>query len=287
MVEKMTETPLFRQFQQAFEVVTALPLKLRAVESRQRVQIENRIRNRCCSLLCQTHEACDVCLNALKQAGEGVNGVAGAPNCAFGLNETTVAVKVGKEIIAYLQTGQMFFKTPTREQTQRTLQHLRDSGSDFNPGEAIKRYQATPVVHRREYQAGVTLLQIFAHQLGGLANQIVLRQADAEPVQITRARELIAAQYQENVTLPMISKQVGMSTYSFCKRFKQATGANYTDFVTRVRLEKAKNLLLNPRYRISEIAFEVGFQSLTHFNRVFRRIAGESPTEYRRHLQAA
>jgi AraC-like DNA-binding protein len=37
-------------------------------------------------------------------------------------------------------------------------------------------------------------------------------------------------------------------------------GANYTDFVSRVRLEKAKNLLLNPQYRISEIAFEVGFK---------------------------
>ena len=170
IVQKMTETPLFRQFQQAFELVTAVPLKLRAVESRQRVQIENQNQNHCCSLLCQTHETCDVCLKPLKHACEGVNGVACAPNCVFGFNETTVAVKVGKEIIAHLQTGQMFFKTPTREQTQRTLQHLRDLGPDFNPGEAIKRYQATPVIHRREYQAGVTLLQIFAHQLGGLAN---------------------------------------------------------------------------------------------------------------------
>ena len=50
------------------------------------------------------------------------------------------------------------------------------------------------------------------------------------------------------------------------------------------KIEKAKNLLLNPNLRISEVAFAVGFQSLTHFNRVFKRILGQSPTDYR--LQA-
>jgi AraC-like DNA-binding protein len=66
--------------------------------------------------------------------------------------------------------------------------------------------------------------------------------------------------------------------------FKKATGLNFTDYVSRVRVEKAKNLLLNRNLRISEIAYEIGFQSLTHFNRVFKRIMGESPTEYRGQL---
>ena len=51
-------------------------------------------------------------------------------------------------------------------------------------------------------------------------------------------------------------------------------------------IEKAKNLLLNPNLRVSEIAFEVGFQSLTHFNRVFKKLLGQSPTEYRAQLLA-
>jgi AraC-like DNA-binding protein len=66
--------------------------------------------------------------------------------------------------------------------------------------------------------------------------------------------------------------------------FKKATGINFTDYVARVRIEKAKNLLLNPNLRISEIAYEVGFQSLTHFNRVFKKILGRSPTDYRTQL---
>ena len=48
-----------------------------------------------------------------------------------------------------------------------------------------------------------------------------------------------------------------------------------------MRIEKAKALLLNPHLRISEIAYEVGFQSLTHFNRIFRQLTGEAPTGFR------
>jgi AraC-like DNA-binding protein len=62
-------------------------------------------------------------------------------------------------------------------------------------------------------------------------------------------------------------------------------GLNFTVYLSRVRLEKAKTLLLNPHLRISEIAFEVGFQSLTHFNRRFREILGQSPTDYRARLK--
>jgi AraC-like DNA-binding protein len=63
--------------------------------------------------------------------------------------------------------------------------------------------------------------------------------------------------------------------------FKKATGLTFTDYMGRVRVEKAKTLLLNPHLRVSEIAYTVGFQSLTHFNRVFRDLTGESPSHFR------
>jgi AraC-like DNA-binding protein len=57
--------------------------------------------------------------------------------------------------------------------------------------------------------------------------------------------------------------------------------------LARVRVEKVKNLLLNPHKRVSEAAYEAGFQSLSQFNRVFRRIAGLSPTVYRERLHGS
>jgi AraC-like DNA-binding protein len=80
---------------------------------------------------------------------------------------------------------------------------------------------------------------------------------------------------------------VNMSAFYFCKMFKKATGMTFTDYLARVRVEKVKNLLLNPHKRVSEAAYEAGFQSLSQFNRVFRRIAGESPSAYRERLHGA
>ncbi len=66
--------------------------------------------------------------------------------------------------------------------------------------------------------------------------------------------------------------------------FKRVTGLHFTAYLSLVRIEKAKNLLLNPNARVSEIAFEAGFQSLAHFNRVFKRLSGLSPTAHRKQL---
>jgi AraC-like DNA-binding protein len=285
LAERLAGSALFRDFQRAFEAATALPLTLRAVESWQLAHTESRNQNGFCALMSQTNHSCAACLETQQSVCAGVNGVSSTRSCAFGLNESAVGVKIGQEIVAYLQTGQVFFKAPTLEQSERALKQMGIWGLALDKSEAARRYQATPVVRRQEYQARVQLLQFFADQLGALANQIVLLQIDAEPAQIAKARELIEAQYRENLSLAIISRQVGMSTFYFSKRFKQSTGTNYTDYVSRVRTEKAKTLLLNRNSRVSEIAYEVGFQSLTQFNRVFKRITGESPTEFRQQLQ--
>jgi AraC-like DNA-binding protein len=78
-----------------------------------------------------------------------------------------------------------------------------------------------------------------------------------------------------------------MSAFYFCKIFKSATGVTFTDYVARARVEKTKQLLLNPNMRVSEAAFEAGFQSLSQFNRVFRRVEGQAPSSYREHLHGA
>ena len=72
-----------------------------------------------------------------------------------------------------------------------------------------------------------------------------------------------------------------MAEFHFCKVFHKSTGLKFTDYVARVRLADPRNRLLNPNLGISEIAYDVGFQSLTQFNRTFKRVFGQSPTEFR------
>jgi len=83
-----------------------------------------------------------------------------------------------------------------------------------------------------------------------------------------------------------VAKASGASVFHFCKVFHKATGLTFTDYVARVRLDDAKTELLNPSRRISEVAYDVGFQSLTQFNRTFKRVFGQSPTKFRDHLNS-
>ena len=125
------------------------------------------------------------------------------------------------------------------------------------------------------------LLTFFAEQLSALANQIMLEQQNAEPPLVQKAREYIEKRKNEELSLADVAKAAGASVYHFCKVFHKATGLKFTDYVARVRLEDARTRLLNPNLRISEIAYDVGFQSLTQFNRTFKRVFGQSPTEFR------
>jgi AraC-like DNA-binding protein len=232
----------------------------------------------------QTNNSCAACLRMQQRICDGVNGVPCTLRCQFGLNESAVGVIIGREIVAYLQTGQVFFKAPKPAQTNRVLNQIKALGLNVNRRDAEQQYNETPVVQPGEYHATIRLLQFFADQLGVLANQILLQQKNSEPVQITRARQYIEANSHEDLSLAIVAKQAGMSPFYFCKMFRKVTGVHFARYVSCVRVEQAKNLLLNPNYRVSEIAFEIGFQSLTHFNRIFKNIAGQSPTEYRRHL---
>ena len=119
-----------------------------------------------------------------------------------------------------------------------------------------------------------------------VSNQVFIQRENAEPPVIAKARASSRNIRPRNLSLSQVAKAVNMSSYYFCKMFKKVAGINFTDYVARVRIEKSKNLLLNPNLRVSEIAFEVGFQSLTHFNRVFKKILGQSPTDYRAQLLA-
>jgi AraC-like DNA-binding protein len=103
----------------------------------------------------------------------------------------------------------------------------------------------------------------------------------AEPVAIWKARKFIEQHSGEELSLSKVAKAGSISANHFSEKFKQVTGVNFVDYVARTRFEKASQLLLNSNLRISDIAFAVGFQSLSQFNRVFKKLSGQSPTEFR------
>jgi AraC-like DNA-binding protein len=109
----------------------------------------------------------------------------------------------------------------------------------------------------------------------------------AEPVEIWKARNFIHEHSDEELSLTKVAKLVNISPNHLSEKFKHVTGVNFVDYIARIRIEKARRLLQDRELRISEIAFAVGYQSLSQFNRVFQRLIRKSPTQFRDALQAS
>lgn len=103
----------------------------------------------------------------------------------------------------------------------------------------------------------------------------------AESGRIWKARKFIDEHAGEELSLAKVAKAADTSANYFSEKFKEAVGVNFVKYVARARYEKAATLLGNGSLRVSEIAFAAGFQSLSQFNRVFKKLSGKSPSEYR------
>ncbi|MBI3192578.1 MAG: helix-turn-helix domain-containing protein, partial [Pedosphaera parvula] len=284
LVDILLQSKLYQDYERAFSEATGLPLTLRPIESWQIPHHGKRKENPFCAMITSKSRSCAACLQTQHELAESACEEPVSVTCPMGLCDTVVPVRMGEEVIGFLQTGQVFRKKPTETQFNRATRQIAEWGLDFDATELRESYFGTAVFSGKEHESVIRLLAIFAEHLSMVSNQIVMQQQKAEPPLITKAKEFIHENQAEDLSLGQVAKAVNTSTFYFCKMFKKVTGINFTDYLSRVRIEKAKNLLLNPNLRVSEIAFEVGFQSLTHFNRVFKKIVGHSPTEYRAQL---
>ena len=201
-----------------------------------------------------------------------------------GLSESAVPVYIGERILGFLETGEVMLRNPTKKQFASITRQLRAWGYKTDWKQLERAYFRTCVLPPERYRAMLRLLGIFAQHLSILSNQLVARQKQEEPANMSRARQFIEKYQAEPLSLGRVAQAANISRHYFSKMFKQATGINFIDYLSRIRVEKSKTLLLNPNSRISEAAFACGFQSMTNFNRVFRRIVGHSPTQFRESL---
>ncbi|MBI5801914.1 MAG: PocR ligand-binding domain-containing protein [Verrucomicrobia bacterium] len=287
IISTLAHSQVYQDYERAFNEMTGLPINLRPIESWQLPHHGRRNENSFCAMMAERSRTCAACLQTQQQLNNAAKCAPATVTCQFGLCDSAVPVRTGEKTIGYLQTGQVFRRKPSQAQFEKAAKLAKDGGVTASRQEMHEAYFNTTVLPAKRHEAAINLLHIFADHLGMVSNQIMVRNANAEPPMITRAKQFIEEHHTEDLSLSIVSRAVNTSTFYFCKMFKKGTGINFTDYLSRIRIEKAKNLLLNPNLRISEIAYEVGFQSLTHFNRIFKKLAGQSPTHYRGHLPTA
>lgn len=249
-IQNLADSELFQHYQKAFHTLTSLPLNLESVGE-------------------------DVHIDHVNTR----TGIAGVV-------ETQVPVRVGKNTIAVMLTGGVRLQPANADTFAPVAKALLDEGRSAAEVRSAKvQFEHVPVMQPERYDAAVAILQSFALQLGESAHRLLFANATHEPEAVRNAKAFIHQHLAEPMSLDAVAKAVNVSPFHFCKLFKRATGLTFTDFVNRARVEKAKRMLMKPAARITEVAYDVGFQSLSHFNRSFRRIADESPTEFRSRMK--
>ncbi len=92
---------------------------------------------------------------------------------------------------------------------------------------------------------------------------------------------LIMNGYNQNISLGEAARSACMSPHYFCRFFKKVTGNTFKEYLLRIRIDKAKELLLKYNMSVTEIAYTVGFENLSYFFRVFKRFTGFNPMEFK------
>ena len=188
--------------------------------------------------------------------------------------------------MATLLSGQVFRREPTERDFQMVIKMLGEGLGAEWIRKARKAYFETPVLTADRFQAAVQLVEVFAQYLADAASRQAIASSNADPQPVANAKEFVRAHVEEPITLGQVVQHVHISRFYFCKLFKKATGMTLTEYVTRVRVEKAKEFLADPARRISEVAFAAGFGSIPRFNNVFKYHVGMPPTEYRASLRS-
>lgn len=108
---------------------------------------------------------------------------------------------------------------------------------------------------------------------------------DTENIRFSRVTEEVYAyirdNYQKDLSMQDVARVMNYSEAYFSRLFKQNFGKNFTAFLTEYRVNEAKNLLAQPTINVKEVGKAVGYSDSNYFTKVFKRITGQSPTEYR------
>jgi AraC-like DNA-binding protein len=279
----LARSKLLRDVERAFRDATGLSLKLvPSIEPKRRLAI-GKNENPFCALMSQRIGACETCVEVQREMQRRLSRKLSSQEicCFAGMIELAVPVIVGGQHAATLLGGQVFRQKPGRRQFARIARQVRSRGMHSSLSQLRQAYFQTPVVSAKQLEGAMRLLTILATQLAESGHRNLLAAQKHEPPSVTAAKHFMHAHAGERITLRQTAAHVHVSRHYFCKLFKQATGLTFTEFVARVRVQKAKALLNDRSISITNVADGAGFNSISQFNRVFRRYSGHSPTAYR------
>ena len=201
--------------------------------------------------------------------------------CPTGLLKIIVPVFVGGQHVGNLLAGPFSQQRLDKETLRRLARRLRQWGLEKHIAALRASWRYSPLLSSERGRSAATVLEMFAQYLSERGNLLLAHEPEQSTPLLRKIEAYLADNQNGSVSTKELAQRLHLSPCYFCKLFKKQTGLTFTEYRRRTRVEKAKRLLFDPFRRVSEVAFEAGFESIPYFNRVFRRLVGCSPSEHR------
>lgn len=128
------------------------------------------------------------------------------------------------------------------------------------------------------------LKEWFTDKIKQAAANVAYKKNDRSSSTIQKAIVYINQNYTSDISLDEVSREVDVTPYYFSRLFKEELGVNFVEYVTNLRVERAKYLLKTEGKSIKEVCADVGYSDPNYFSRMFKKHEGLSPTEYKERM---
>jgi AraC-like DNA-binding protein len=168
------------------------------------------------------------------------------------------------------------------------------SGIQFSGKTAI---EAAHIIENLTTTTGIRRLILFIELLNLLAQSYeyrdlnnktifpVNKKEQEDALRLNKIYQFIYTNFKDEISLADVADLVKMSKPAFCSYFKNRTLKNFTEFVNEVRIAHAQKLLIESDFAIKEIGYEVGFNNISLFNRVFKKVTKQTPKDYKKQFE--
>lgn len=278
---QLAGTPSVREQQVAFTCATGVPLTLLPASEQAGVAMESAY----CVKGCLGDPSGDHCQRKLVQAERRAVRMAEPVQycCPSGLVKILVPVFVNGNHLGSLLAGPFTLQSLDGERLADLMARLEATGLGGRLTELQTTWRYSPQLTSEKCRAAAILLGMFARYLEEFGQRAPVSRSGRSPL-LDKIEAFLAQSQGGSVSLREVATRVNLSPCHFCSVFKKQTGVTFTEYRNRQRLSRAEELLRDQERRVSDVAFEAGFESIPYFNRAFRRRFGCSPSQYRRRL---
>ncbi|MGA2245921.1 MAG: helix-turn-helix domain-containing protein [Verrucomicrobiota bacterium] len=277
---KLAASPTVREQQVAFTCATGVPLTLSPASAHALAE------GTFCVKGCLGGHSGETCRHKLLQAEKRAVTRLGPVqySCPSGLVKILVPVFIGGGHAGILLAGPLALHALDAGRLEQLADRLEKAGLGGRAGQLQTTWRYSPRLSAAKCHAAETLLRMFAKYLEEAGKQYLQAQTVPPSPLLQKIEAFLGDGRDGQVSLKEVAACVNLSPCHFCAVFKKQTGLTFSRYRVRQRLAKARGLLADGARRISDVAFESGFESIPYFNRAFRQQFDCSPTEYRHRL---